>query len=599
MRLLNTTTLQLELFANGPKKSYAILSHTWEDGEVSYQDLLSGRCHGLKGWIKITACCAKARSEGYEYVWIDTCCIDKSSSAELSEAINSMFKWYQDAEVCYAYLADVDACVERRDPFPISWSESFRDDVICAMESRWFTRGWTLQELLAPVELVFLSKSWEEIGTRDELAAIVAGITGIKWSALDNYGTWGLYSVAQRMSWAASRQTTRIEDEAYCLMGLFGVNMPLLYGEGTKAFKRLQVEIMKEGYDPSILAWATVDSFATIVGVLASSPAAFEGCGELDYRSRLGVQRGVGDYGSSKNCHEIIGSSLKMETLVICVREEDVINIRTHPEHSMFRWATAKKGSTRAVALQSLVHFPKQGSYTLAPDFFEFPYLRHKKHSIVLALLTGCQDLHGFTVGITLCLDSDGLLKRVHYPTRFLVGKTPSEWNQFHSQTLHLSLSGSQTLLKPLVPAWIRCLVRLHGLIGSTYTLSHTIPPMAVDAENCWYLSRWSEAIDRMSMTTCTQPCFSLHKPWVGRAMIFRHGTEPRYSFRLTFFIEPPTWAYYVITSWHGIYACSSSLESKSSTRLVKRRLVSTKRVIVRSFKGCRRGITRSRTDIR
>lgn len=267
MRLLNTDMLQLGLFADGPKLSYAILSHTWGADEVTYQDLVSGRGPERKGWVKITSCCAKALTEGYQYVWIDTCCIDKSSSAELSEAINSMFKWYQDAEVCYAYLADVElgprlGPVEEqtRDPE----SAALVGSVAAALqESRWFTRGWTLQELLAPPDVVFFSATWRELGTRDTLAFLISMATKIDIQVLRQQKSLSSFSVAQRLSWASQRQTSKVEDEAYCLMGLFGVSMPLLYGEGPKAFQRLQLEIIKECYDLSILAWASVDSYAS------------------------------------------------------------------------------------------------------------------------------------------------------------------------------------------------------------------------------------------------------------------------------------------------------------------------------------------------
>ncbi|KAB5572288.1 heterokaryon incompatibility [Coniochaeta sp. 2T2.1] len=156
MRLLNTHTLQLELFEGGPKLSYAILSHTWGDDEVTYQDLVTGRGPERKAaWSKITSCCARARMEGYGYVWIDTCCIDKSSSAELSEAINSMFRFYQEAEVCYAYLADVhlvlgldEAEDEELEGVQATGGIALVGSVAAALQrSRWFTRGWTLQEL--------------------------------------------------------------------------------------------------------------------------------------------------------------------------------------------------------------------------------------------------------------------------------------------------------------------------------------------------------------------------------------------------------------------------------------------------------------------
>jgi hypothetical protein len=217
------------------------------------------------GFQKIVRCCEKARSEGHEFVWIDTCCIDKSGSAELSEAINSMFRWYREAEICYAYLDDVCAFED-----PTKASSSFR-------ESRWFTRGWTLQELLAPYEVVFLDRDWQEIGTKRSLSDTVSSQTNIDTQTLE-YCTWQHVSIAARMSWASSRVTKRVEDMAYCLMGLFDVNMPLIYGEGSKAFYRLQLEIMKSSDDQSIFAWIpnVWSDRPASYGLLAESPRDFK-----------------------------------------------------------------------------------------------------------------------------------------------------------------------------------------------------------------------------------------------------------------------------------------------------------------------------------
>ncbi|KAJ3573388.1 hypothetical protein NPX13_g4724 [Xylaria arbuscula] len=248
---------------------YAILSHTWGREEVSFSDFQEGKGQGLAGYKKIRGCCEQAKSDGLDAVWIDTCCIDKRSSAELSEAINSMFKWYQNAAICYAYLDDV-ITEDEGAPAP-SLPASFPT-------SRWFRRGWTLQELLAPSVVIFYSVNWVNIGNRNGLASIIAETTKIDPRFFDS-GKFEDFSIAQRMSWASRRQTTRIEDEAYCLLGLFGVNMPLLYGEGEQAFVRLQQEIMKESDDQTIFAWSISDFIADSGleqdfqgGVLAPSP---------------------------------------------------------------------------------------------------------------------------------------------------------------------------------------------------------------------------------------------------------------------------------------------------------------------------------------
>jgi hypothetical protein len=208
------------------------------------------------GYAKIERCCAQARRDNWEWAWIDSCCIDKTSSAELSEAINSMYQWYKDAQVCYAYLGDVNA----------------QCDIPGELKkSAWFTRGWTLQELLAPEIVVFLDKSWIDIGTKGSLWEHISRITSI-----DDFRGHELACIAQKMSWACKRQTSRIEDEAYCLMGLFGVNMPLIYGEGRMAFRRLQMEIIKDSDDESIFAWASKDALGPQRHFFAPSPRSFE-----------------------------------------------------------------------------------------------------------------------------------------------------------------------------------------------------------------------------------------------------------------------------------------------------------------------------------
>ncbi|KAF4953561.1 hypothetical protein FGADI_5897 [Fusarium gaditjirri] len=281
MRLINVETLELESFTGehgGSIPTYAILSHVWTSEEVSLQQMsgLSPLPEESKGYQKIIDFCAKVKAEGFEYGWVDTCCIDKTSSAELSEAINSMFQWYRRSAACYVYLNDVSS-VEN----PRLSDSKFR-------KSRWFTRGWTLQELLAPHEVIFLADDWREIGTKASLSAAISEVTKIDIATLVNHA-WSHVSVAGIMSWASMRQTTRLEDQAYSLMGLFDVNMPLIYGEGPKAFYRLQVEIMKTTNDDSIFAWSTEplqdrgyspsEGASTrgfrFLGLLAPSPACF------------------------------------------------------------------------------------------------------------------------------------------------------------------------------------------------------------------------------------------------------------------------------------------------------------------------------------
>jgi ankyrin repeat protein len=258
MRLLNTTTRRLETFSTPPL--YAVLSHRWSAEEISFQDIHDGRAEIKEtGYAKIRNTCSIAAAGGIDYIWIDTCCIDKTSSAELSEAINSMYRWYREAIVCYAYLADVP-------------DKKFT-------QSEWFRRGWTLQELIAPSVVIFLDNTWQEIGTKSSLQPAVSKATGIPAEVLLN-GDIGNTSVAQRMSWAARRETTVVEDLAYCLLGIFDVNMPMLYGEGVKAFVRLQEEILKATDDLSLFVWKEEGADRSS-GLLAPSPRAFRQSGAI------------------------------------------------------------------------------------------------------------------------------------------------------------------------------------------------------------------------------------------------------------------------------------------------------------------------------
>ena len=283
MRLINTTTLLFEEFIGGRSTPrYAILSHTWEEEEVTFADVASNPLfRNKKGWGKIAGICWIASRQGYQYAWVDTCCIDKSSSAELTEAINSMFKWYEAAGVCYVFLSDLADSTEL-------------DTTTTLAPCRWFTRGWTLQELIAPRDVVFFNQAWNQIGTKTDLIDQLRRITGIGHDVLTHSLPLRDVAVAEKMSWAAYRETTRIEDMAYCLLGIFDVNMPLLYGEGNKAFRRLQDEIIRSTPDLSILAWTAHPREMTeqeysghysgdelVCGVIAESPRWFARCGSI------------------------------------------------------------------------------------------------------------------------------------------------------------------------------------------------------------------------------------------------------------------------------------------------------------------------------
>ena len=221
---------------------YAILSHTWgADGEeVTFEDLTKGRGKNKAGYGKIEFCRAQAARDGLKHFWVDTCCIDKSSSAELSEAINSMFHWYRNADKCYVYLSDVLTSAHATNVLssPTTWKAAFR-------KSRWFSRGWTLQELIAPFSVEFFSREGNRLGSKKSLEQDIHEITGIPIEALGG-ATLTEFEIEERLSWANHRATKRREDKAYSLLGLFDIYMPLLYGEGeVKAFARLREEIGK------------------------------------------------------------------------------------------------------------------------------------------------------------------------------------------------------------------------------------------------------------------------------------------------------------------------------------------------------------------
>ncbi|KAK4163269.1 hypothetical protein QBC43DRAFT_289940 [Cladorrhinum sp. PSN259] len=284
MRLIDVHTKRLKKFHQDPTEPYAILSHTWrhnEEDELSYEDVQNlDNCDRSKK-EKLERTCEQAQKDGIHYAWIDTCCIDKKSAVELSEAINSMFRWYQKSAICYAYLSDV---------------ELGQPDAIA--KSRWFTRGWTLQELLAPPKVAFFDASWNRLGNKSSLSHSIMEATGIPHDILTGIKSLEACSVAQRMSWASRRTTTRHEDMAYCLLGIFDVRISPIYGEGLKdAFGRLQEAIMKRTPDDSIMAW----SLGTVTepgrrthtspplvscGVLATSPSAFDRCGDIVQQSR-------------------------------------------------------------------------------------------------------------------------------------------------------------------------------------------------------------------------------------------------------------------------------------------------------------------------
>ena len=271
-------------FRDDEATEYAILSHRWIDPtEVDCEEMVDlakmdrqeqDKIRGRLGYKKIVDTCKQAKQDGYEWVWIDTCCIDKRSSAELSEAINSMYRWYANANVCYAYLHDVNG------PF-FTTEKDYEKYCKSNGWPEWFSRGWTLQEMIAPRNLQFFNKDWQPIGDKKMLSRTLNMITGVPEDILADGLEGNRPCVAQIISWAAKRTTTRVEDRAYSLMGLLDVNMPMLYGEGKKAFHRLQLEIIRVSSDQSIFAWRHYSGSVRIGSILADDPNFFEDCSNM------------------------------------------------------------------------------------------------------------------------------------------------------------------------------------------------------------------------------------------------------------------------------------------------------------------------------
>jgi hypothetical protein len=322
MRLIDTRTNELIWFNDNEIPNYAILSHTWGADEVSHQEFVwiskaralsklipvsaSQDAHAslilaamevmirgnsamptgsvseedlMKrvGYSKIIHAAEQARSQGCDYLWVDSCCIDKSSSAELQEAINSMYRWYRDAEVCIVYLGDI--VRPHRDSYTTASEIAGAAFKAC----RWIRRGWTLQELIAPVICRFHFQDWTLMGEKMEFLEELSDATGIPNHVLEDSRSIGEVSVAERMSWAAHRESTRVEDVAYCLLGIFDIHMPLLYGEGDKAFIRLQEQILRTTDDYSLFAWCdTTSQHSTYRGLLARKPEEFQYCRSIE-----------------------------------------------------------------------------------------------------------------------------------------------------------------------------------------------------------------------------------------------------------------------------------------------------------------------------
>lgn len=290
MRLLHARTRELKDFCAEDTPDYAILSHTWGDNEVTASDISDGLYSGKEVyWRKINCACKQALEDHLEWLWVDTCCLRRDDAIELDTAIHSMFEWYRDASVCYVYLPDVPSRPEESD---VGYGEDTEDPEApdsSFRRSRWFSRGWTLLELLAPRELRYYSSSWGFLGSSKTLSTLTRQVAAMAQTPETLELLLESSSVSQVMSWASGRQTSTPEDLPYCLSGIFGARIPISYGEGAdQAFLKLQRWLIENRNDQSVLAWGYNGSersddkdMAALSSVLARTPADFSGCGSI------------------------------------------------------------------------------------------------------------------------------------------------------------------------------------------------------------------------------------------------------------------------------------------------------------------------------
>lgn len=260
MRLLHSDALGRAIltdFRGKPIPPYAILSHRWGDSEILIEDVLNGNYKQKEeGHWKLRFCAEQAAQDGLQYFWVDTCCIDRWDNNERSKAINSMFEWYRKAARCYVFLSDVSVASRIEAAQRSSWEASFR-------ASNWFTRGWTLQELIAPVSVDFFSREGLRIGDKASLDQLLHDITDVPLAVLHNCPLEKI-SISERIRWAEKRTTSEEEDIVYCLLGLVDISMPITYGEGQEsARRRLEAEMDANGSAPSIIPFSQNESFVS------------------------------------------------------------------------------------------------------------------------------------------------------------------------------------------------------------------------------------------------------------------------------------------------------------------------------------------------
>ncbi|KAI1406034.1 heterokaryon incompatibility protein-domain-containing protein [Hypoxylon fuscum] len=334
MRLLDTETFELRSGDQSVFKDegYAILSHRWVGQEITFDQLANHAAELRAGQppmtpqlAKIRGACETARRQGLKWMWIDTCCINKTSAVEETESINSMFKWYRDAKICITYLCDV-----RRSTNDLSVSRIF-ESIDSGGYSIWFTRGWTLQEMLAPPEMQFYDMNWKCIGTKAELAEVLQRVTGIDAAYLTGEKYFGSACIATKMSWMAARRTEREEDITYSMLGIFNIILTPRYGEGgMRAFMRLQQALLSTSTDESLFAWRMPEAGAgdTIAGwaadewgLMAASPKWFEGSRRLTTDGKR-VTRHLGGFSMTQQGLQLFIPLIVMEAWwvpIICI----------------------------------------------------------------------------------------------------------------------------------------------------------------------------------------------------------------------------------------------------------------------------------------
>ncbi|KAF4972700.1 hypothetical protein FSARC_765 [Fusarium sarcochroum] len=380
MRCINTATFELHTSTqiDFKQRGYAILSHRWGSEEILFaqigqfaQELRHTKSrHVLPQLDKILGACNTAKQQGLQWIWVDNCCINKSDNSELSESINSMFKWYSEAVVCLTYLSDV-----RKSPSTTVGSQIFQSFETGEM-TKWFTRGWTLQELLAPGKLLFYDTDWNYLGDKRELAESIEDVTGIAAHYLTGEKDFRIACIAAKMSWASKRETTREEDMAYSLFGIFNLHLPVQYGEGKGAFLRLQDALMAKN-DESLFAWkmpsdgpgsayqimpdSMVDLGPDEWGLLAPSPKWYEQCGKTTIQHKKSVMRQRGGFtrtpqgisGPISKRNHYVTAVLTGLTVVGAIPFQIWLAVRqrTTLKYTLNCWEPDENGAMRAVRL--------------------------------------------------------------------------------------------------------------------------------------------------------------------------------------------------------------------------------------------------------